>query len=190
MFRLHEDSNPFTSPPSFTLLSFIRLLTPFSTLPPLIHPFSEACWEMCQCIRACRSSSSSMAAYPNMDWGEAGRAVTAVNSVRKGQRTALGPDTVTRWCWWWNKNWFKNKNPLMQPSFQMIVWSEEYYRRPGRPLMLIWMTLGNVITIYFSQSSAIWCLVGWTNIQGTPTSFTGVTSRTLELPPSIFLRFQ
>lgn len=111
-------------PPS--LLSFLlslpsfSSLTPFSTLLPLISihsptppplpspPLSEACWEMCQCIRACSSSgsSNSMALYPNMDWGEAGRGVTAVNSVRKGQRTALGPDTVMRR---WDKTTFKIK---------------------------------------------------------------------------------
>ena len=49
-----------------------------------------------------------------------------MNSVCKGQRTALGPDTVMRR---WNKTTFKIKNPLMQPSFQMIVWSEEYYTK-------------------------------------------------------------
>lgn len=92
----------------------------FSSLPPHPQPFSpsshlyslppsrsEACWEMCQCIRAC-SSSSSMALYSNMDWGEAGRAVTAVNSVHKGQCTALGPDTVMRRRWW-NKTGLKIK---------------------------------------------------------------------------------
>lgn len=91
--------NPILNPPSSHLHS-----PPHPSSPPL----SEACWEMCQCIRACSSSgsSNSMALYPNMDWGEAGRGVTAVNSVRKGQRTALGPDTVMRR---WDKTTFKIK---------------------------------------------------------------------------------
>lgn len=78
--------NPILNPPLLPLIS--------SHPPP--PSLSEVCWEMCQCIRAC-SSSNSMVLYSNMDWGEAGRAVTAVNSVHKGQCTALGPDTVMRW---------------------------------------------------------------------------------------------
>lgn len=94
----HSSFPPISSLPAPSLT--FSSLTPFSTLLITVHPsppsFSEACWEMCQRIRACSGSrrGNSMALRSDMDWGKAGRAVTAVNSGGKGQCTALGPDTV------------------------------------------------------------------------------------------------
>lgn len=82
-----------------------------------------------------------MAQYRNVGRGEAGRAVAAVNSGHKGQCTALVMQQ-------WNKTGLKI-NPLMQPSFQMITRSREYYERLMLPLTLIAMKQHNVIMIYF-----------------------------------------
>lgn len=75
---------------SFSLLHFYSALSPVHALhPPLEHAGKRASAE--------GHVNSITVLYHRL--GRRRRSGTAaLNSVRKGQRTALGPDTVM-WCW-------------------------------------------------------------------------------------------